>query len=90
MNQRAEQAQSVLGNPIFEEAWVEVENAIIRKWKECPIRDREGAHELRLMLKALADVRMYIYDIAMTGKMEQIQAEKDLNASILRMKHAAG
>jgi hypothetical protein len=54
-----------------------VENAILDKWKESPIADKEGQHELRLMYKLLGDLKANIRTAIDTGKMAQIQIERE-------------
>jgi hypothetical protein len=51
--------------------------AIISKWRSTPIRDREGAHELKLMDKLLSDIEQYFKTIAETGKIADIQIERE-------------
>jgi len=60
-------------NPYFDM----VENAILDKWKESPIADKEGQHELRLMYKLLGDLKANIRTAIDTGKMAQIQIERE-------------
>lgn len=54
---RAARAKSVIDNPTFQESFDLVRQAIHEQWEATPIRDHDGAHELKLMLKLLADVK---------------------------------
>mgnify|MGYP001118389449 CR=1 FL=1 len=55
----------------------QVKQGIIDKWQQAPLRDREGHHELKLMLKLLGDLTGYIQTTMETGKMAQIQLETE-------------
>jgi hypothetical protein len=50
-------AQRLLEDPVLSKAFDDVRAAIIERWEAAPLRDQEGAHELRLMLKLLTDVK---------------------------------
>ena len=55
--ERGQKAERLLNDPILDQAFRDVESAIHERWSECPLRDKEGAHELKLQLKLLSDVR---------------------------------
>lgn len=74
---RGAQAQSLLDSEIYREAVSSVHDAIIAKWESCPIRDVEGQHELKLMLKLLADLEQNIKEVVNTGKLKRLQIERD-------------
>lgn len=84
---RGDRAKAILDDEIYQEAWREVEAAIIQKWRECPIRDRDGAHELKLMLKLLEDVHGHINTVMQSGKMAamQLEAEKKRKEQLRRI-----
>lgn len=75
--QRGEQARMLLENPIYIETLQAVRNGIIQAWESAPIRDKEGANELKLMLKLLGDVQRNIETVMQTGKMATIQIERE-------------
>lgn len=54
--ERGAHAEALLSNDAFKKAVTDVEQTIHEAWAACPVRDTEGAHQLRLMLKALTDV----------------------------------
>lgn len=54
---RAARAKAVIDNPTFQESFDLVRQAIHEQWESAPIRDHDGAHELKLMLKLLGDVK---------------------------------
>lgn len=73
---RGEQAKNIIENRIYKESWQKVREGIITAWESAPVRDKEGQHELKLMLKCLKDVQNYMENVVMTGKMAKIQVEK--------------
>ena len=74
---RGEQAKNILESAIYKESWEKVREGIITAWETSPIRDKEGQHELKLMLKCLKDVQNYMENVVITGKMAKIHLEKD-------------
>lgn len=65
---RAEKAKALLGNSELTGAFSAVRESLLLRIEECPIRDHEGVHELKLQLKLLADVRANIQSVVNTGK----------------------
>ena len=63
--ERAQQAERLVRDPLINEAFESVALALHAAWEACPIRDREGQHELKLQLKLLRDVRSY-FDLAIS------------------------
>ena len=74
---RGELARMLLQNEIYVDAVSAVKQAIIDKWSSAPMRDLEGQHELKLMLKVLGDVTGYIETAMQTGQMATIQLEQE-------------
>jgi hypothetical protein len=62
-------AQRLLEDEAFIQAFKDVKQAILDKWEAAPLRDREGAHELKLMLKLLADLKANLEMAVNNGKM---------------------
>ena len=81
---RGELARHVVENEIYQDAIKQVREGIIKKWEEAPLRDREGHHELKIMLKLLCEITGYIQTTMDTGKMAQIQLEHDRKVTQLR------
>lgn len=75
--QRGRIAQSLLENEVYIEAIAAVRDGIISKWESCPIRDQEGQHELKLMLKLLNDLQANIKTAMDTGKLAKVQIERE-------------
>lgn len=81
---RGHEARRILDNPLFREAIDTLREGIIGKWRAAPIRDREGMHELKLMDKLLTDIEGYLRSVLDTGKMADIQLEKERKVAELR------
>lgn len=73
---RAQQAKHLLDNPIYQESIKSVREAIIKAWSDAPIRDVDGQHELKLMLKLLTDLENNILRAVNDGKLAQIEIER--------------
>jgi len=54
----------------------EVARVLHEAWEAAPIRDREGAHELKLMLKALGDVWALLERAVTDGKIALAELEQ--------------
>lgn len=74
--ERGQRAERILRDEAFNEAWDTVRGAILAQWEACPIRDKEGAHELKLMLKLLGDVRAVFSRAIEDGKLAAIELER--------------
>lgn len=81
---RGEQARQLIENELYQDAITNVKQAIIDKWQQAPLRDREGHHELKLMLKLMGDLTGYIQTTMETGKMAQIQLESERRMTKLK------
>lgn len=85
---RGEQARQLLSNELYVETMGMVRQGIIDKWISCPLRDIEGQHELKLMLKLLDNLTGHIKTTLDTGKMAEIQLQSDNR--VTRIKRAIG
>ena len=85
-SQRGHEAKMLLENKLYKEAISGLRENIITSWRNAPVRDRDGMHELKLMDKLLTDIERYIKQIADTGKMADIQLEKDAKLAELKKK----
>ena len=54
-----------------------VRTAILDKWEKSPVSDKDGQHELRLLIKLLTDLEGNIKTTIETGKLASIQIERD-------------
>jgi hypothetical protein len=82
---RALLAKQLTENPIYIEAIGLIRYGIITKWENCPIRDTEGQHELKLMLKLLTDLERNINRVIDTGKLAEIEIERQKKMSIVNI-----
>lgn len=73
---RAEHAARLLEDEILQDAFIQVKAALLEKFENSPIRDIEGQHELRVMLKLLADVKGNIEQVIARGTLEKSRMEK--------------
>ena len=64
-----------------------VKSAIVEKWENSPVGDREGQHELRLMRKLLGDVEANLKNAIENGKLARIQIEQ---SPLTKLKRAVG
>ena len=71
-------AQRLLEDEILTKAFDDVRLAIIERWENAPIRDVEGQHELKLMLRILSDVRGNLELAVHNGKLvaEELRMQK--------------
>ncbi len=74
--ERGARARQILENPLFREAWTEVERSLLEKIVAVPVPDKGGQeHELKLMVLVLRMVRTRIEKWAQTGSL----AERELS-----------
>lgn len=74
MNLQAEldhgiKAEKLLKDETLTQAFEDVRQAILQKWENAPLRDKEGAHELKIMLKLLTNVRSSLEQALANGKL---------------------
>lgn len=74
--ERGARAARILADDTFTGAFDTVKQTIHEMWEACPIRDKEGAHELRLMLKLLGDVRGVLEAAVEDGKAAKAELER--------------
>ncbi len=63
------EAKRALDDPALAKAFEDVEAAILNKWATSPLGDKDGQHELRLMLKLLGDLRANLEQAVNDGKL---------------------
>lgn len=86
---RGNDAARLLNDPMFLEAFANVSQAIHEQWANCPLRDREGAHELRLMLKLLNDLKA-VLEMALTDGKVAAQELERLNRKVISPREWSG
>jgi len=65
---RTNRAKSLLEDAELTAAFNGVRTALLERFEACPIRDIEGQHEIKLMLKLLSDVRANLQSVVDSGK----------------------
>jgi hypothetical protein len=65
---RADRAKRLLEDEELTKAFTAVREALLERFESCPIRDIEGQHEIKLMLKLLGDVRANLHSVVDNGK----------------------
>lgn len=70
--ERGQHAERLLNDPMLTDAFDQVAVGLHQAWESAPIRDREGQHELKLMLKLLNDVRANLAITLESGKLAAI------------------
>ena len=73
---RAIRAERLLNDEDLKQAFSDVKKAIHDQWEKAPLRDEQGAHELKLMLKLLSDVRANLVRAVADGKLEAVEQEQ--------------
>ena len=63
--ERGQHAKRLLNDPLIREAFETLSGTLHAAWESSPIRDREGQHEIKLMLKLLSDLKGY-FDLALS------------------------
>ena len=89
VQERGEKAARLINDPILAEAFAEVRRAIHESWESAPVRDHEGAHELKLMLRLVSDVQAVIERAIADGKLaaaelEQLNRRKEVSLAEVR------
>jgi hypothetical protein len=65
---RAANAKKLMEDQEMVAAFQAVRVALLDRFEQCPIRDKEGQHEIKLMLKLLVDVRANLQSVVDSGK----------------------
>lgn len=82
--ERGREAQKIIESQIYQEAFASVREAVTRKWRESALNDTAGMYELKVMDKVLSLVNGYLTETMQTGKMADIQLERDNKIASLR------
>jgi hypothetical protein len=73
---KADGAKNLMENEAMRDAFAGVKAALLERFEACPIRDIEGQHEIKLMLKLLNDVRANLQSMIDSGKV--VESRKSL------------
>ena len=69
--QRGERAKQLLAEPLITDAFKQLETDIFEAWAKTGIRDKEGQHELLLMVQTARKFKALFESLVMTGEIEQ-------------------
>lgn len=72
---RGQQAELIIGSPLWAEAWAEFERSVIAKWRTEPNISTEGREALWLSLRIADKARKHIERVLETGRMAETQLE---------------
>ena len=70
---KGEQAQKVLDNTVYQEAFTHVRNNIIEAMQASPLSDDVTHNRLVIALQTLNQIQRALTEVMQTGKMAQIQ-----------------
>jgi hypothetical protein len=70
---RARDADRILNDPLFKSAFSDIESALVDSLRRIPIGDRDGQHEVVLMIQLLNRIKSNFTELIQTGKMADIQ-----------------
>ncbi len=70
---KGEQAQKVLDNDVYQEAFTQVKNNIIEAMQTSPLSDDVTHNRLVIALQTLNQIQRALTEVMQTGKMAQIQ-----------------
>lgn len=84
---RGTKAARLIADETLQKAFADVAEAIHQSWESAPLRDHEGAHELKLMLKLLGDVRANLEHAVQDGKIAAAELQR-LNSRVTPVEFA--
>lgn len=73
--QRGIDANQVLNNEAFKDAFTVLRSAVVEEWKKCPVRDQEGALLLLQLAKLTDKFESILVGMVEAGKMAQHQID---------------
>lgn len=73
MIHRGERAKQLLAEPLIQESLKRLETDIFEAWAKTGIRDKEGQHELLLMVQTARKFKALLEQIVITGEIEAQQ-----------------
>lgn len=82
-------ASEVLENQAFQEAMNLLREAVVTQWKECPVRDKEGALLLLQLAKITDKFEGLLVGLVEKGKMAQHKIELDALRDESKLQKAA-
>lgn len=73
---RANKAKQLLEEPLIKESFERLEQDIFEAWSQTGIRDKEGQHELLLMIQTARKFKALFTQIVQTGELAQKDLQK--------------
>lgn len=73
--QRGIDANQVLNNEAFKDAFTVLRSAVVEEWKKCPVRDQEGALLFLQLAKLTDKFESILVGMVESGKMAQHQID---------------
>lgn len=73
---RADHANRILNDSLFQEAMQTLERDVFEAWARMPIRDKEGQHELLLMIQTTRKFKAIFEAVLYSGKLEKKELER--------------
>lgn len=73
---RGEAARRIMDDEVFKSSMQKLEADICEAWAQMPIRDKEGQHELLLMMQTARKFKALLQTILQTGEYEKSQIQK--------------
>ena len=83
--ERGNHAQRLINDPLLQEAFALVRQAIHEQWEQSPLRDVEGQVALRSMLNHLRDVQA-ILEVAIADGKQAVEELNRLNSKLITPK----
>ena len=74
-----DRAREVLENEAYTQAFADIEQEILNKWKESPARDSEGREKLWQLLSLLQKLQSTLQATFDTGKLAKLELEHKRN-----------
>lgn len=73
--QRGIDANQVLNNEAFKDAFTVLRSAVVEEWKKCPVRDQDGALLLLQLAKLTDKFESILVGMVESGKMAKHQID---------------
>lgn len=83
--ERGNHAKRLLDDPLLQEAFQTVEQAIHEQWANSPLRDVEGQMALRVMLNHLRDLKS-VLEVALADGKAAVEELNRMNSKVLSPK----
>jgi hypothetical protein len=79
---RAEQANQILANPVFQEAYDSMIDGYVQEIADTPVRDSKSRNQLGLLLAAASAFKLELFSIIDTAKLDAAQAKDEAEAEL--------